>query len=189
MALYRLEGIMPKLTDTQSLILSRAAARARTCAMPLPAGLAGAAAKTVVLQMIERGWLEEDAATQGKGQDEAPWRLTYDGRGITLRATAAGLEAVGIDPLVGHCVTQARRHRLSKDITAATPRGGSKQALLIDMLQRPEGASLAEIVTATGWLAHTARSVISSALKKRLCLPVRSCKEEGRGTVYRLPLV
>jgi hypothetical protein len=58
---------------------------------------------------------------------------------------------------------------------------------VIEMLQRPDGASLKDIVAATAWLPHTARAVISSALKKRLGLPITSQKEQGRGTVYRLP--
>lgn len=50
---------MPKLTDTQTIILSRAATRPDNLAMPLPEGLVGAAAKMAVAKMIERGWLEE----------------------------------------------------------------------------------------------------------------------------------
>jgi len=49
---------MPKLTDTQSLILNRAATRPGNLAMPLPDGLHGAAAKKVVTMMTDRGWLE-----------------------------------------------------------------------------------------------------------------------------------
>ena len=54
------------------------------------------------------------------------------------------------------------------------------------MLQRPEGASLDEIVAATGWQAHTVRGAIAGALKKKLELAVTSEKVEGRGRVYRL---
>ena len=46
-------------SDTQSLILSRAATRPGNLALPLPEGLVGAAAKMVVGKMIARGWLEE----------------------------------------------------------------------------------------------------------------------------------
>jgi hypothetical protein len=63
---------MPKLTDTQSLILSRAATRPGNLAMPLPDGLHGAAAKKVVTMMTKRGWLEEVAADLRKG--EPLWR-------------------------------------------------------------------------------------------------------------------
>ncbi|KGK99875.1 DUF3489 domain-containing protein, partial [Thalassobacter sp. 16PALIMAR09] len=65
-------------------------------------------------------------------------------------------------------------------------RQGTKQALLIDMLQRPEGVSITEIVEATSWQAHTARGVISSALKKKLGLPITSERHPERGTVYKL---
>ena len=58
--------------------------------------------------------------------------------------------------------------------------------MLIDLLKRPEGVSIAEIVAAMGWQAHTARGAISGALKKKLELPISSEKIEGRGTVYRL---
>ena len=65
-------------------------------------------------------------------------------------------------------------------------REGTKQAQLIDMLRRPEGATIAEIVKATGWLAHTVRGAMAGALKKKLGLEVTSEKIEGRGRTYRI---
>ena len=59
---------MPKLTDTQILILSRAANRPDNLALPLPEGLHGAAAKMSVSNMIARGWLEEVDADMRKGE-------------------------------------------------------------------------------------------------------------------------
>jgi hypothetical protein len=67
-----------------------------------------------------------------------------------------------------------------------TPRAGTKQALLIEMLQRLEGATMEEIVAATGWQPHTARGAMSGALRKKLGLVVISEKEEGKGRVYRI---
>ncbi|MDQ3558231.1 MAG: DUF3489 domain-containing protein, partial [Pseudomonadota bacterium] len=64
-------------------------------------------------------------------------------------------------------------------------RPDTKQTQLVAMLQKPEGASLDEIVAATGWQAHTVRGAIAGALKKRLGLTVTSDKVEGRGRVYR----
>ena len=49
-------------------------------------------------------------------------------------------------------------------------REGTKQAQLIAMLKRPEGATIAEIVEATGWQPHTVRGALAGALKKRLGL-------------------
>ncbi len=190
---------MPKLTDTQAIILSRAASRPDNLAMPLPEGLAGAAAKMAVVKMIERGWLEEVDANLRRG--EPLWRETGDGHGTTLIATEAGLAAIGIEPVVANTVTNLRKAQLKlasklEDAPATTPdpeapkpiaiRAGTKQAEVIALIQRPEGASIAEIVEATGWLAHSARGLISGGLKKKLNLPITAEKVAGRGTVYKL---
>ena len=67
-----------------------------------------------------------------------------------------------------------------------SPRTGTKQAMMIAMLGRPEGATVDEIVAATGWLPHTVRGAMAGALKKRLGLTITSEKVEGRGRVYRV---
>ena len=54
------------------------------------------------------------------------------------------------------------------------------------MLGRPEGASIDEIVSATGWQPHTVRGAFAGALKKKLGLTVTSERVEGKGLVYRL---
>ena len=66
-------------------------------------------------------------------------------------------------------------------------RAGTKQAMLIEMLRAPDGATIDEIVAATGWQPHTVRGAIAGALKKKLGLMVTSEKVEGRGRVYKLP--
>src|SRR6056297_3934621 len=98
---------MPKLTDTQSIILSRAATRPGNLALPLPDGLHGAAAQKVVGMMIARGWLEEVATGLRRG--EPLWRETGDGHGTTLIATETGLEAIGIDTVVASTVNNVRK--------------------------------------------------------------------------------
>ena len=62
----------------------------------------------------------------------------------------------------------------------------TKQSVLISLLQRPEGASIAELVNATGWQNHSIRGAISFALKKKLGLNVTSQRDETRGRVYRI---
>jgi hypothetical protein len=186
---------MPKLTDTQSIILSRAATRPGNLAMPLPEGLHGAAAKMAVTRMISNGWLEEVDADLRKG--EPLWRETGDGHGTTLIATEAGLEAIGIEPVVARAATALRKAQPQTDAEPAESgvpeapkpvaiRAGTKQAQIIALLQRPEGASIGEIVEATGWQGHSARGMISGALKKKLGLAITSRKEANRGTVYSL---
>ena len=63
---------------------------------------------------------------------------------------------------------------------------GTKQARIIAMLGRPEGASIAEIAEATGWLHHTIRGMIAGAIRKKLGLVIISTKEDERGRIYRL---
>ena len=65
-------------------------------------------------------------------------------------------------------------------------REGTKQALLVGLLGRAEGATIDEIVAATGWQPHTVRGAFAGALKKRLGLTIASEKVEGRGRVYRV---
>jgi len=61
----------------------------------------------------------------------------------------------------------------------------SKQDEVIAMLRRPEGATVDEVATATGWQRHTVRGVFSGTLKKKLGFTIASAKEE-RGRVYRI---
>jgi hypothetical protein len=68
----------------------------------------------------------------------------------------------------------------------ATPvPGQSKQAAVIVLLRRPEGATVAEVVAATDWQPHTVRGLFSGTLKKKLGLTLSSA-QEPRGRVYRI---
>ena len=177
---------MTKLTDTQTIILSAGAQRPDNIALPLPKGLAGAAAKMAVTKMIEHGWLQEVDANLRR--NEPLWRETGDGHGTTLVVTDSGLLAIGIEPVVVQTVVAIRDHAAKAAAPKLpTQRAGTKQAQIIAMLQRPEGATVAEMVEATSWQSHTVRGSISGALKKRLGLPIAAEKVEGRGTVYKLP--
>jgi hypothetical protein len=176
---------MTKLTETQTIILSAGAQRPENIALPLPKGLAGAAAKMAVTKMIEHGWLQEVDANLRRG--EPLWRETGDGHGTTLVVTDAGLLAIGIEPVVEKTVAAVSEN--ADKASAMKPpiqRSGTKQAQIIAMLQRPEGATVAEIVEATQWQSHTVRGSISGALKKKLSLLITAEKIEGRGRVYRI---
>lgn len=176
---------MTKLTETQTIILSAGAQRPENIALPLPKGLAGAAAKMAVSKMIEHGWLQEVDANLRR--NEPLWRETGDGHGTTLVVTDVGLSAIGIEPAVVKTVVAIRENAAQLPASRMpNPRVGTKQAMLISLLQRPEGVTMDEIVAATGWLAHSARGAMSGALGKKLGLVVSSVKEERRGRVYRL---
>ncbi len=176
---------MTRLTEAQTNILRAGAQRPDNIALPLPKGLAGAAARMAVGRMIAQGWLEEVEANIRRS--EPLWRETGDGHGTTLVVTDAGLRTIGIEPMVAKTVVAIRQHtKKALEAPKPTPRSGTKQAMLIAMLQAPEGATMDEITAATGWLPHTARGAMSGALGKKLGLVVTSAKDGARGRVYRI---
>jgi Protein of unknown function (DUF3489) len=65
------------------------------------------------------------------------------------------------------------------------PKPPSKQDVVIAMLRQPEGATVDEVASVTGWQRHTVRGVFSGTLKKKLGLTLASAQEE-RGRVYRI---
>lgn len=67
-------------------------------------------------------------------------------------------------------------------------RGNSKQSVVIEMLQRPEGATIAQLCEVTGWQAHTVRGTFAGALKKKLGLHLTSDKTTGGDRVYRVSI-
>jgi hypothetical protein len=75
-----------------------------------------------------------------------------------------------------------------KPIKASHPqaREGSKKAEILALIERPKGATLAEIQKATGWQAHSVRGFISGTLGKKMGLPVESARREDGQRVYRL---
>ncbi len=181
--------------------------------LPLPGSLRGGAAGKVVTALLTRGLIHEQATDSFARADAALntlWRNAEDGRGVQLRITPAGLAAIGVDAQAGsddHSAGDAagaaaesaaaaresvgsatrRRPRTARTTApAGKQREGTKQALLIGLLRRPEGATIAEIVSATGWQPHTVRGAFAGALKKRLGLDVTSGKINGQ-RVYRLP--
>ena len=94
---------MSKLSDTQSIILSAAAQRADGNVLPLPGSLRGGAAVKVVAALLARGLIREHIVDSPRKADTAMntvWRNLDepDGRGVLLYITAAGAEAIGVEP-------------------------------------------------------------------------------------------
>jgi hypothetical protein len=202
---------MPKLTDTQLVILSTATRRDDGAALPLPKSLKlhGGATNHVLKSLLNKGLLDEQPAAH----DAAAWRENKDGERLTLVITDAGRQAIGVaadeqsepQPAATPAPTTKRtrdhgrspagpkRSTKSKSkskpkatVSRSATRSGTKQALLVDLLRRKGGATIAEVVKATGWQPHSVRGAISGNLKKKLGLAVVSDKVEGRGRVYRI---
>ncbi len=96
-------------------------------------------------------------------------------------ANAEGAPAAMSDPELEAAVTAA-------EATWVKPhtRHNSKQAEVIRMLQRPEGATIRQICAATGWQPHTVRGTFAGAFKKKLGLTITSEKPEGGERIYRV---
>jgi DNA-binding MarR family transcriptional regulator len=189
---------MTKLSDTQAIILSAAAQREDRNVLPLPGSLRGGAATKVVGALLTRGLVREkitDSFAKADAAMNTIWRNEADGRGVLLLVTPAGLEAIGAEPADETPVVPAAKKRGRPRKAAATgadaapapkTRDGTKQAHVIAMLRRKQGATVAQIVEATDWRPHTVRGVFAGALKKKLGLEVTSEKVEGE-RIYRLP--
>ena len=68
---------------------------------------------------------------------------------------------------------------------AASPRAQGKGEKILEMIRRPKGATLAEIMTATGWQAHSVRGFISTAAKKHR-VKIESERNDAGDRVYRV---
>ena len=121
---------MTKLSDTQLSVLTAASGREDGAILPLPKNLKGGAATKVVDALIRKGFIERIAEGSPAGDD-------------FLKITHQGLEAINADPE-------------EEPIARRKARSGTKQAVLIDMLRREEGATIEQIVDATGWQKHYA---------------------------------
>lgn len=164
-----------QLSDAQAVILSTACAREDGAVFPVTASLKGGAVGNVCKSLLKQGLIEEIAATDLN----TVWRHDEERGPITLRATPLAYSTLGI-------TDQQDETPVETPTAPVQRRKGTKQETLIEMLRAEGGATIDEIVEATGWQAHTVRGAMSGALKKKLGLTITSEKIEGRGRVYKL---
>jgi hypothetical protein len=69
---------------------------------------------------------------------------------------------------------------------AAGAREGSKAAKVLGLLRRPDGASLKELMKATGWLAHSVRGFLSGTISKKMSINLVSAKNEDGERRYSI---
>jgi hypothetical protein len=185
------EPKMAKLTDTQLIVLSKAAARDDGIAT-IPEGLNKAAASKVAASLVSHKLMREV-----RSKPEMPvWREDEDGRGTSLIITREGRDAIGVEDNENDSLKEATRakqrrrgvgqqsssqHRLTN---LDEPRSGSKQALIIKMLSRKSGATLEALVEATGWLPHTARAALTGLRKRGYTVLLE--RQDGKPSHYRI---
>jgi hypothetical protein len=194
-----------KLTDTQLVLLGAAAQRKDLC-LVAPSTLKGATAQKVASKLISAGFVKE---VKAKASDPIWRRDEESGASYALKLTAAGARAIAVDDAAkpedagGESDTLANRDQVAipskldaKDARLAeamepgpagpsAPRGGSKLAWVIALLERDHGATIAELIAATGWLAHTTRAALTGLRKRGYAVAIDR-SDDKRGSFYRI---
>jgi hypothetical protein len=183
-----------KLTDAQLEMMSAALQREDRC-LAAPETMKGAAVSKAGAKLVKLGLAREIHAKHG-----APiWRRDEAGSAFALKLTAAGLKAMAGNAeseeptklgeasqpqLVPEAKNGADLDDVGRHAPTSTPRDGSKLALIIELLRRADGAPIADLTQATGWLAHTTRAAITR-LRKRGYAVTRERTGAGE-SVYRI---
>ncbi|KQU56904.1 hypothetical protein ASG67_17445 [Sphingomonas sp. Leaf339] len=158
---------MPKLSDTQLILLASAAQRGDGSLFPLPDTLAvnAAVAAKSIAALVKQGFAEEQETSVFTAVSRIDGDLRY---GIFV--TAAGLAAIGIEAEVpddAEGSADAGGGYAATPVAAANPTAQvTKSASVVALLERDGGATLPELITATGWLPHTTRAALTGLRKK-----------------------
>ena len=176
-----------KLNDTQLVILSSASQREDGLAV-LPEGVRAASVKAAVIKLTKLGFLKQVRVKR----DQPHWS-SDEGRRIGLKITTAGSAAIGVgDDSKGEEQPAPEPKRRVKKAAepgeaqreAGAPRRGSKRAQIIALMQGMAGATLNDMVEATGWLPHTTRAALTGLRHKGYA--IARGKNARAKTVYRI---
>ena len=166
-----------QLTPAQHAILAYAIEHTGGKVVWFPENIKGGARKKVLDGLFNRALITTDGAD---------WFVAAEGYDAMGRArpAPAPLEA---DPEIKAAVAEAEA-TWAQEKADAKPRtrDNSKQAQVIAMLKRPEGATINQICEATGWQPHTVRGTFAGTFKKKLGLDITSSKEAGGERVYHV---
>jgi hypothetical protein len=143
-----------------------------------PPTLKGATAQKVASKLISAGFVKEVTA---KGGDPI-WRRD-EGASYALKLTAAGAKAIAVDDAAETEDAGEESDALANHPSA--PRGGSKLARIIALLERDHGATIEELIAATGWLAHTTRAALTGLRKRGYAVAIDR-SDDKRGSFYRI---
>lgn len=155
---------MIRLSDTQRILLSNAAQRETGSVLPLPSALKPGGGTTKALAAL----LKHGLANEREITDPAAAHRNEGDSHFGLFLTPAGVSAIGVEP------DGFEASNSSQPLPAATPstepasaaRRPSKSATVAALLTRPDGATSAELIEATGWLPHTTRAALTGIRKK-----------------------
>ncbi len=168
--------IMTSISDTQAVLLSGATQRDNGSLLPLPASLkpGGGIAKAIGA-LVNRGFAEERVTNDSSATRRTDGDVRY---GVFV--TDAGAAAIGIEIAGG--VSPAATAPAVPLIPITEPRP-SKINAVIALLSRTDGATLPELIAATGWLPHTTRAALTGLRRKGH--EITRSKRDG-ATCYRI---
>lgn len=149
---------MKSLNDTHRVLLAAAAQREDASVLPLPEAMAEARARKAIAALIGADYVEEREVAASGVAHRTDGDLRYG-----LFATASGLAAIGIGDATE---SPAAEDAVEPNGQPAAPPRQNKSALVIELLRREGGATLADLVAATGWLPHTTRAALTGLRKK-----------------------
>jgi hypothetical protein len=173
---------MVKLTDNQLIVLSKAAASEDGAAV-LPLTMNKAAAAKIGSSLIGRKLMREIRSKPGM----PVWHGDADGRSMSLVITRAGRDAIDInepDESYQQVSNKSGDTKRDRYLAGAAPRAGSKQALVVKLLSKQQGATLDALVEATGWLPHTTRAALTGLRKRGFA--VERIRNATKGSFYRI---
>ncbi|MCB2059314.1 MAG: DUF3489 domain-containing protein [Novosphingobium sp.] len=159
-----------RLNDTQLILLSHGAQNDTGAMLPLPASLQQEEdrARKELKSLLRRDLIAEREVTRG---NEA-WRSDGD-LSFGLFLTDKGCQAIGVSGCsdAGTCPAESAEAQPAAAIESSlaptsSPRAGTKLAAVMELLTRKEGATLDDMVKATGWLPHTTRAALTGLKKK-----------------------
>ena len=139
-----------------------------------------AAAASRIWERIQR--LGEPASTEAEPTKRKPERKAKGG----ARAPKSAPRKAKSEKKATPAKKPAKAPTKAKGAKSESGREGSKTAAVIAMLERKGGATLAEIMKATGWQAHSVRGFISGTLGKKMDLAVRSAKRDDGTRFYSI---
>ena len=127
----------------------------------------------------------ETAAVAEQGATTAPEQASTKGRASKTKG-APKAKKTASKPAAKKDAKPASKKASKTEKDAAVPREFSKKAIVLDLMRRKDGATMAEIAKATDWQNHSIRGFISGNLTKKMGLTVESAKNAQGERTYRI---
>ncbi|THD49932.1 MAG: DUF3489 domain-containing protein [Bradyrhizobium sp.] len=189
-----------RLSETQRTLLNAARQRKDQC-LTLPTGAKLAQVRNMATKLKATNLVKEI-----KAKADAPvWRQDKSaGQFYSLKLTAAGLKAIAASEAAGVTLqapdeanagangrdaidpgTTANTIKTGDGFAPVAPLEESKLAAVITMLLGQQGATLDQLVKATGWLPHTTRAALTGLRKRGYALTLDR-SDRNRDSIYRI---